>query len=865
MKEIYDWVRWFQELARNIAEGGKTYLIERANQVEWGKSQSLIEFGDEAIDPLSFFYFLASKATRKQVQPVYDSVSGVFEIESPRADEDVLDSYIIPTPTYNFLFHDGQQFSSDLLWNLFRDAIEGDPTIDPDIFKKTLDIKGVGVVKLTHTLFILNPEYFLPVDNLSDDLSELLGLQPPSELRSEINMDGGYRTYLSALEKLKAGFPGCHPYEINIFLYLIKPNAPNRINVSGSFYQISTNVFDPERGDYWEDRDGSFEENNWVYTGGPGPGKSWDEDGSYPLTKPARGDIILVRTGRQRGRAIGIVQKNDYAESGMNENSRIHVLWINKSDEQLSGFTAMIGFSGSGDRTTRAFEGASGYSRSFELIGELKGDPTENESIEDQDATEQGEDSTKNDYPLNQILYGPPGTGKTWNTVDYAMAIIQDEPLDVIERMERKGKLQRFDELRENGQIEMVTFHQNYNYEDFIEGIRPVLSDDIYEEGKVEYELSRGVFRGISERALDNRWRSGQAADESWNLDDLLQAFAEWIDDSLDSEERIDLNLFDRKSGTKRIIEVIWSGDDTFKSVLAGTEGNYRYLTRNVIKKNYKAFCNGEIKSKEDIKPTRNSKKPQHDNARYYFALFQKIKEFHDKEWQPIKPAAVQRQIYVLIIDEINRGNIAKIFGELITLIEESKRIGGDDQATVTLPYSKEEFGVPDNLYIIGTMNTADRSIALLDTALRRRFDFIEMMPDSKLVSGKFEGVDCRKLLEAINKRIRFLLDRERQIGHTYFMNIHNLTTLKAAFKNKIIPLLQEYFYDNWEKIDLVLNRNGFIQKIHIESSLFKDSDLIDDQSESYELLPVDDGKWQDSEQYQKIYENDKQGDAGES
>ena len=496
------------------------------------------------------------------------------------------------------------------------------------------------------------------------------------------------------------------------------------------------------------------------------------------------------------------------------------------------------------------------------MIGNLKTNPNASEPETDPMANSHRLKDTRL-HPLNQILYGPPGTGKTWNTVDYALAIIEDESVDTISKNSREGNLQRFNDWKQKGQIQMVTFHQNYNYEDFIEGIRPVLDDEV--NGNIEYELSRGVFREISERASENRWRPGQAEDESWDIDELLQAFAEWVDVKLESKEQIDLNVVDRKSGTKGIIEVIWSGDDTFKSVLAGTEGNYRYLTRNVIKKNYKAFCNGEIKSKEDIKPTRNSKKPQHDNARYYFALFQKIKEFHDNEWQPNKTAPVKKQNYVLIIDEINRGNIAKIFGELITLIEDSKRTGGDDAATVTLPYSKEEFGVPDNLYIIGTMNTADRSIALLDTALRRRFDFIEMMPDSKLVSGKFEGVDCQKLLEAMNKRIRFLFDREHQIGHTYFMHIDRMESLEETFKNKIIPLLQEYFYDNWEKIDLVLNRNGFIRKIHIENGLFKDSDLIDDQTQSYELLPLDDGKWQDPEQYRKIYDDHKQGDAGES
>ncbi len=855
MKEIYDWVRWFQELARNIAEGGKTYLIERANQVEWGKSQSLIEFGDEAIDPLSFFYFLASKATRKQVQPVYDSVSGVFEIEAPPADADVDDSYIFPTPHFNILFHDGKNFHRDLLWRLYRQVITDDPDIAADEFDQVLEIKGVGVGKLTQTLFLVNPNHFLPVDSSLADLSEALHLPVPAEIES-----AGYAAYRSLLEKVRNAFPMCQPYEINMFLYLQKSGS---IVVSDDFYQVSTQVMGDGQGDYWDEGEYNFKANYWVYTGDAGGKKP------YRLTDPKRGDIILVRIGKEAGkatgRAIGVVYGNDYVPDGWKKERRIHVLWINKSEGELSGDTPILGFSKAGHPTREAFERTKNFSPSFDLIGKLKKSLSVNEPKTEPDAQQPGTDSKKNRHPLNQILYGPPGTGKTWNTVDYALAIIEDESVDTISKNSREGDLQRFNDWKQKGQIQMVTFHQNYNYEDFIEGIRPVLSDDIYEEGKVEYELSRGVFRGISERALDNRWRSGQAADESWNLDDLLQAFAEWIDDSLDSEERIDLNLFDRKSGTKGIIEVIWSGDDTFKSVLAGTEGNYRYLTRNVIKKNYKAFCNGEIKSKEDIKPTRNSKKPQHDNAHYYFALFEKIKEFHDKEWQPIEPAAVQRQIYVLIIDEINRGNIAKIFGELITLIEESKRTGRDDAATVTLPYSKEEFGVPDNLYIIGTMNTADRSIALLDTALRRRFEFVEIMPDPKLVGGKFDNVDCQKLLEAMNKRIRFLFDREHQIGHTYFMNIDNLESLEKRFKNRILPLLQEYFNDNWEKIDLVLNRNGFIQKIHIESGLFKDSDLIDNQTESYELLPIDDGKWQDPKQYRKIYENDKQGDAGES
>ena len=205
---------------------------------------------------------------------------------------------------------------------------------------------------------------------------------------------------------------------------------------------------------------------------------------------------------------------------------------------------------------------------------------------------------------------------------------------------------------------------------------------------------------------------------------------------------------------------------------------------------------------------------------------------------------------YAIFIDEINRGNISKIFGELITLIEPSKRLGADNEIMVELPYSKEKFGVPSNLYVIGTMNTADRSIALMDTALRRRFEFVEMMPEYSDLK-EVADIDIGEMLKTINERIEYLYDRDHTIGHAYFIDVSDLKTLANVFKNKILPLLQEYFYDDWEKIRLVLGDSQFIKEKKSANALFKSgTDYINDKI----LYEIDKEAFYVEQNYLKIY-----------
>ncbi|MDA8009683.1 MAG: AAA family ATPase, partial [Alphaproteobacteria bacterium] len=390
--------------------------------------------------------------------------------------------------------------------------------------------------------------------------------------------------------------------------------------------------------------------------------------------------------------------------------------------------------------------------------------------------------------PLNQIFYGPPGTGKTYHTVNAALEILDNEFYQA-NKDDRQSLKNRFDELKQGGQIGVVTFHQSFGYEEFVEGIRPMMAEG--EDETVAYEIKSGIFKDLCQRAQSPR--------PAFEFDEAIEKLKKDC-----TENPVALRTTVKGSE----FTITYRGGKTFRFKT--------YKTESPKTKSPSDPERDDPVNIEHIKKVYRGANPyEFYNSPYLLPIVNYVKEKYG-----IGDSAGdggQGISHVLIIDEINRGNISRIFGELITLIEESKRVGNAEAIEVALPYSGDTFGVPNNLYIIGTMNTADRSIALLDTALRRRFRFVEMMPRPKLLAGiDVDGIKIQNLLAAMNEHIEALYDRDHQIGHSFFLRLENnssIETLADIFEHEILPLLQEYFYDDWEKIDLVLNRNKFLEQ----------------------------------------------------
>ena len=439
------------------------------------------------------------------------------------------------------------------------------------------------------------------------------------------------------------------------------------------------------------------------------------------------------------------------------------------------------------------------------------------EALEEMDLKKiDSKDQKSASFDHNLILYGPPGTGKTYNSAIYAVAICDSLELDAVKKMPYQDVLDRYDKLKKEGRIAFTTFHQSYGYEEFIEGIKPRLDDT----DSIGYSVEDGIFKKFCNKAggfkiLGTICATGKV----WSVRNRAK----------DDDVPFDLNAYQYGAGAI----VVESLDDTDRQCdrLANMDrGDLVVLGRNSI-----VEAIGVI---TDDAPMQIEKEPFHWKRSVNWiekGLSVKISDlgvttafsnFAIAE-SKVTAKALQaylngenKQPYVFIIDEINRGNMSKIFGELITLIEDTKRAGASEAMDATLPYSGESFSVPDNVYILGTMNTADRSLALMDTALRRRFQFVEMMPNSKVLDSLGVGtiavgdeeLNVSKVLDVINQRIEYLFDREHTIGHAFFTKLAkdpSIDTLAEIFSKNVIPLLQEYFYEDYEKIQLVLGDNA--------------------------------------------------------
>lgn len=437
-------------------------------------------------------------------------------------------------------------------------------------------------------------------------------------------------------------------------------------------------------------------------------------------------------------------------------------------------------------------------------------------------------DNAMEDNYLNQILFGPPGTGKTYHTINEAIKILDPVFYDTNKNDRQKLK-DRFEALRitnwdlPNGQIGFCTFHQSFSYEDFVEGIKPLKPKD---GESIKYDIIEGLLKKLS------------------GFDFAYSQYVKFLNKEI-------VNNPNNTAIKVREYQIVHASNEAFGYLQP--DGSPIRISSVYVRQIFndqmpdlKSITGADLllilTNLQDL-----------GNANRLADLYNLFIKYYLNDFKS-----------VLIIDEINRGNISQIFGELITLIEDDKRLGKKESVAAVLPYSKQLFGIPPKLFIIGTMNTADRSIEALDTALRRRFTFHEIQSNPQLIAevgksgGTIEGIDLVKMLATINNRIEKLIDKDHQIGHSYLLEIVTFNELKDAFKNKIIPLLEEYFYCDFGKIGLVLGNDFVVEKEKKDFAFasFKgfDTDIISDLKERRVYLISDSGTWL-TESFRRIYE----------
>lgn len=804
--EIAKWLKGYRdrqpELIAILKDIGVTGFDDKNAALE------TIELNE--IDPFTFFCYLYKYGSEKRLRLLQELCKRIGIEPIPTSDHGIPSANAQKVWLFSYQ-KDRNNNEISRLWDFFFIALEN--KINDENFSDVLKIRNVGRTKLSECLFDIDPNNYFPLNGPTRKfLSDALGIDPKFETYSE---------YLTILDNIKEKSP--KPY------YEISYDAWKHVN------QIE------------ENNEGTHEMNNrkyWIYAPGEKAykwdeffeqgimGLGWDDIGdlnkyrnrekitaalqkAYNTDRSLRndslanydfketisiGDVIIAKRGSKEYLGYGIVTSDYYYDNNRIDYQKCRKInWINKG----------VWIEEEHQIVQKTLTDITKYPDYVERLKKLIG-------IESKEDIMLPKKESR--FPINLILYGPPGTGKTYNTVNKALEIIGVN----IQNKGRSELLKIFDEKTNDGQIAFTTFHQSMTYEDFIEGIKPMEPDK--EENPVIYKVQPGIFREMCIKASFAVAQLMETAETKKVLDfsASYDIFVDKLEDKLAKNEKVELET---KAGGKVIVESISPQGNIIIKHIDGIRSytvSKNRLTQlhkgitdlndvNNINKQFKAVIGGSNSSAywsvlNAIRKEKPQVRSQDVNENFTFEEMKEVVLSLKRDDYKNRDA----KNYVLVIDEINRGNISQIFGELITLIEEDKRLGRDEALEVLLPYSREKFGVPSNLYILATMNTADRSVEALDAALRRRFSF-EFMPPLYNVGGlpkEIDGVNIPELLSTINMGISYLLDEDHQIGHSYFMKITDANGLRDVFKKNVIPLLKEYFYNDLGKIYMILGEN---------------------------------------------------------
>ncbi|SEW05181.1 AAA family ATPase [Kaistella antarctica] len=863
----FSWVKTHREIVRYLKENqhNQLELIELLkftgigpfdNDVDdKGNKTELIE-----IDPFTFFFFIYKYGQPKRLE-FLQKIAAELNLEKPTGD------FGIPSANAQKLWlfpYERNRNNNEIerLWIFFFAALES--KITNELFADVITIAGVGLAKITEGLFDVDPEIYFPINAPTKSyLKEILKIDP--EFKTFIE----YENILNQIKLItdKSFYElsydawlwnSTQSKDEKIFKKTVAKFSPKEINFYFQFLEKIVTELNLESGD-----------SRIVFS----CGKNYL---NFNI-----GQRFVWRLEPKKGLKYHIITDKKMAEnSGNFDGKPEHYYYVFREEDKLAEVKesclaassielARTQKSGYRDHNNSSFEQAV-FNKIFSSQF-LESKPMKEET-------------------LNQIFYGPPGTGKTYNTISEALKIAVPQFYKV-HKDNRKNLTEQFKNLlitdwkNTNGQIAFCTFHQSFTYEDFVEGIKPVTTID----KNINYEIEPGIFKKICDLAeaskstkkiktegkidwTDDHFRQASffkmSLGESTKKEDteiyefcktenyVAIGFTEsdltgkteteikeiCTDEDLQSTAGSQLSTFIH--GMKKGDYVLIGNGNSFVRALGKIVGDYEF--HEDYPTSYKHYRAVEWVFKDESIPIEEIYDKQLRQQTIYRIDHEKVKrDFFVKDGASKPSEDEEVKPYVLIIDEINRGNVSAIFGELITLIEKDKRSGSDEELQVVLPYSKKVFSVPDNVYIIGTMNTADRSIEALDSALRRRFNFTEIQPKTYLIKeilqdrSTWNFIDLQEVLETINKRITVLIDREHRIGHSYFLKLKDASSedfggmLKAVFFENIIPLMQEYFFNDYVKIGMVLG-TGFFEESVPEQQLFAEIEdsLEDDYSD---------------------------------